>query len=242
MLKKSVLLTRSMEDNYDIIRAIENNNFSFRKYQHKTNAFEQKFKYICSPLVQYTGLRFNPVILLNYQHIILTSKFATNIFVSGRNNYPHINPHIWVVGNSSNIILTQQNCPVSYIARNIQDLLEHFPQEFYKQTIYLSSNEITQELPPEIRRQIVYQVQYVSQLCHLEDIKQGLDYILLYSSNSAKTLIKLFTENNLLELLSTTQVITISKKVADIIKIFNRNVVYCEDGKPEQMLSKFKSY
>ncbi len=234
---KSILLTRSIEDNYDIIRTIENNN----------RALEQKFKYICSPLVQYKDLNFDPRILFNYTNIIITSKFAAKLFVSLISRYPgfkkdNINQNFWVVGNISNIILTQNNLIVSGVARNIQQLIKNFPPEFYKQTIYLSSNEITQELPSSITRQIIYEVQYISQLHNIEEIKKGVDYILLYSQNSAKTLIKLLADNKLLELLSNSQVIAISKKVADIIKIFSKNVIYCEDGKPEQMLTIFKSY
>ncbi|WP_375326462.1 uroporphyrinogen-III synthase [Candidatus Tisiphia endosymbiont of Nemotelus uliginosus] len=241
---KSVLLTRSTEDNYDIIQTLENNNFAYPNASivRKNGISEKQFKYICSPLVKYHALDFDPTILHNYNNVIITSKVATKLFVSWFNNYPNlqlqpnITKNIWVVGDSSNIILRQHNFTVHYIAKNIQELIYNIPPQLYNHSIYLSSNEITQELPSPIKRQIIYEVQYANTLQHLEEIKKGVDYILLYSQNSAKTLITLLRANNLLKLFFSTQVLTISEKVASIIRFFTKNVVSCKEGKPEEML------
>lgn len=215
---KSVLLTRSLEDNNETIRELEKN---------------CSFKYICSPLVEYQALPLNSTILHNYVNIIVTSKFAARI-LAGHQEVEQKN--VWIVGNSSKLILEQRNFVVRYVATNIQDLLENIPQEIYEQTIYLSSNEITQDLPQKIKRHIIYQVQYATQLYQIAEIEKGINFILLYSQNSTKTFIELLIKNNLLKLLDNSLVITISEKVANIIRYFAKNVVYCDNGQPQQML------
>jgi uroporphyrinogen-III synthase len=215
---KSVLLTRSLEDNNEIIRELEKN---------------CGFKYICSPLVEYQALPLNSTILHNYVNIIVTSKFAARI-LAGHQELEQKN--LWIVGNSSKLILEQKNFVVRYVATNIQDLLENMPQEIYEQTIYLSSNEITQDLPQKIKRHIIYRVKYATQLYQIAEIEKGINFILLYSQNSTKTFIELLIKNNLLKLLDNSLVITISEKVANIIRYFAKNVVYCDNGQPQQML------
>ncbi|MDR0329561.1 MAG: uroporphyrinogen-III synthase [Rickettsia sp.] len=215
---KSVLLTRSLEDNNEIIRELEKN---------------CSFKYICSPLVEYQALPLNSTILHNYVNIIVTSKVAARI-LAGHQEVEQKN--VWVVGNSSKLILEQRNFVVRYVATNIQDLLENIPQEIYEQTIYLSSNEITQDLPQKIKRHIIYQVKYATQLYQIAEIEKGINFILLYSQNTTKTFIELLIKNNLLKLLDNSLVITISEKVANIIRYFAKNVVYCDNGQPQQML------
>lgn len=215
---KSVLLTRSLEDNNETIRELEKN---------------CSFKYICSPLVEYQALPLNSTILHNYVNIIVTSKFAARI-LAGHQEVEQKN--VWIVGNSSKLILEQRNFVVRYVATNIQDLLENIPQEIYEQTIYLSSNEITQDLPQKIKRHIIYQVQYATQLYQIAEIEKGINFILLYSQNSTKTFIELLIKNNLLKLLDNSLVITISEKVANIIRYFAKNVVYCDNVQPQQML------
>ncbi len=246
---KSVLLTRSPEDNHNIISNL--------KLLDLTNCY---FDYICSPLVEYEDLLVNSTILGGYSNVIITSKFAGKIFASWFNdkeslnitsqNKPNIQipqsldfipnigikKNIWLVGDSSKLLLLSKNITIKYIAENIADLIKNLPCEIYAETIYLSSNEITQDLPKEINRYIIYQVKYATELYQIEKIKKGIDYILIYSQNSAKALIKLLIKYNLLELLANSLVITISKKVADIIRFFSKNVVYCDNGKPSQML------
>ena len=227
---KSVLLTRSQADNYDIIRALEDNDI-------KCN-----FNYISSPLVKPKNLRISSNILRDYHNIIVTSKFATKILVtwsakqSSLVNNPIIKKNIWVVGNSSKLILEQNNFIIKYVAENVEDLIRNLPQAIYHQTIYLSANEITQELPNQIDRKIIYEITYANKLQKIKELEQGVDYILLYSQNSARTLIELLIQYNLLAILSNCLIITISKKVADIIRSFTKNVVYCYSGKTNQML------
>lgn len=214
---KSVLLTRSEEDNLEIIRSLQPNTF----------------KFICSPLVKYKSLQISENIK-DYSDIIITSKYAAKI-LAGNSKVWDDKKNIWLVGKSS-IGILQNKFEIQYVAANIEELMQQLPQEIYSRTIYLSSNEITKDLPAEIRREIIYEVEYASDLHQIDEIQKGISYILLYSNNSTNTLIELFTKNNLLPLLKNSIAITISKKVADNIRFFVKNVVYCDNGKPEQIL------
>lgn len=216
-MMKSVLLTRSAEDNLEIISSLQTG----------------VFKYICSPLVQYKSLQITDNIE-DYSDIIITSKYAAKILT----NYAKgllLKKNIWLVGKSSAQML-QDKFEIQYVAANIEELMKQLPQEIYNKAIYFSSNEITKDLPIEIKRIIVYEVEYAKDLCQIEEIQKGINYILLYSYNTTNTLIKLFTKNNLLPILVDSTVIAISEKVADNIRFFVKNVVYCDYGKPEQML------
>ncbi|HJD56035.1 MAG TPA: uroporphyrinogen-III synthase [Rickettsia endosymbiont of Pyrocoelia pectoralis] len=210
---KSVLLTRSIDGNKETIEEI--------------SKYSLNLRYIDCPLIKYKKLDLNIDILNNYSNIIVTSKYAANILA----NYD-LTQDIWVVGNKSKQLLGKK---VAYTAQNIEDLIKHFPPDLYQQTIYLSSNEITQDLPDKITRHIVYNVEYLNELPLpvIEEFKKNsIDFILLYSQNSAKTLIKLLNETKLQNSL----VIAISSKVANIIRPFIKNVVYCDDENPNNII------
>lgn len=224
---RSLLLTRNQEDNDNIIRDLE-----------QTGVY---FNYISSPLVEYENLGLDSNILTNYSDIIITSKYAAKIlaswFIGEQYSDEYINrKNIWLVGNSSKLLLSSKKFLIKYVARNVEELLKNLPREIHDQTIYLSSNEITQDLPMKIDRHIIYQVKYATKLQQIEQITKGVDYILLYSQNTAQTFIELLMKNNLLKILASSMVITISLRVADIVKFFTKNVIYCDNGKPEKML------
>ncbi|MGX6959824.1 MAG: uroporphyrinogen-III synthase [Rickettsia endosymbiont of Pentastiridius leporinus] len=213
----SILLTRSLESNAETIKEIEKYNLNFY--------------YIHCPLIQYKPVDFNIDILNHYSNIIITSKYAANILANH-----DLEQNIWIVGNKSKQLLGKK---VAYAANNINDLIKHFPPNLYEQTIYLSSNEITQDLPDKITRHIIYNVEYLNELplSIIEEFeKNAIDFVLLYSQNSAKTLVKLLNENNLLEYLQNILIIAISSKVANIVRPFFKNVVYCDDKSPNDII------
>jgi uroporphyrinogen-III synthase len=146
---------------------------------------------------------------------------------------------LWVVGHTSAAIL--KSIPfikIQYIANDVRDLINNLPKTIYNKAIYLSANEITNLLPSAITRQIIYEVTYKRTLAAQDfiEITAGIDYILLYSQNCAKTLIKLLTKYNLINTLKNTIVITISAKVANIVNIYFSNVVYVEQAEHLQMI------
>ena len=213
---KSVLLTRNIEENNEIINEISEYNLDLR--------------YIHCPLIKYETLGFNIDILNDYSNIIITSKYAANI-LAGYN----LKQDIWVVGSKSKRLLSKD---VIYTAKNVEDLIKHFPPDLYEQTIYLSSNEITKDLPNKIARHVIYNVEYLNELLVsvIKEFKNNIDFILLYSQNSAKTFIKLLLQNNLLGYLQNNLVVAISLKVANIVRPFIKNVVYCDDQNPNDII------
>ncbi|ADE30005.1 palindromic element RPE1 domain-containing protein [Rickettsia prowazekii] len=259
---KSVLLTRNIQENNETIQEI--------------NKYNLDLRYIHCSLIKYKTLDFNINILNNYSNIIITSKYAAHILA----DY-NLKQDIWVVGNKTKQLLGKK---VIYTANNIADLIQHFPTDLYKHTIYLSSNEITQDLPNKIARHIIYNVEYLNELPisiiqEFENIryfskpayrnafkantirattaykkvfndpslgstyplevplgKMSIDFILLYSQNSAKTLVRLLLQNNLLQYLQDSLVIAISLKVANIVRPFIKNVVYCDNQSPHDII------
>ena len=216
---KSVLLTRSLEENRKIIKEMSKSNLDLH--------------YIHCPLIKYKILDFNVNILANYSNIIITSKYAAIIITKY-----YINQNIWVVGNTSKKLLENKGLKVTYTAKNLEDLIEHFPPKLYEQTIYLSSNEITKDLPNEIARHIIYSVEYLNELpvSIIKEFEKNIDFILFYSQNSAKTLVKLLLQNNLLQYVQDSLVVAISLKVANIVRPFTKNVVYCDDQNPNDII------
>ena len=212
---KSVLLTRNIEENNETIKEISKYNLDLR--------------YIHCPLIKYKTLDFNIDILDNYSNIIITSKYAANI-LAGHN----LKQDVWVVGSKSKRLLGKK---VIYTAKNVEDLIKHFPPDLYEQTIYLSSNEITKDLSNKIARHIIYNVEYLNELpLIIKEFKSNIDFILLYSQNSAKTFVRLLLQNNLLEYLQDSLVVAISLKVANIVRPFIKNVVYCDDQNPNDVI------
>lgn len=219
---KSVLLTRSQENNKHIIKKLNSYRLTY-----------ERFRYIECPLLEYKNCQLGSDILEDYDNIIITSKYAANIIDSW--DIPQ-RKGLWVVGNKSQSILQNSRFKICYVAKNVQDLINNLPNKLYQQTIYLSSNEITQDLPNIIKREIIYQVNYKEYIYEIDRLKTGIDYILLYSQNCASTLLRLLINNNLLSLLSNTTIIAISAKVADIVRPITKNIFYCDSNKPEQML------
>lgn len=216
---KSVLLTRSWEANLETTQEIDN--------------YVLNFHYINCPIIKYKTLDFDINIWGGYSNIIITSKYAAAIIAEYE-----LNHNIWVVGDKSKQLLENKSFKIAYTAKNVDDLIQHFPSDLYKQTIYLSSNEITKDLPDKIKRYIIYNVEYLNELplSVVKELKNSVDFVLLYSQNSAKTLLKLLNEYNLLEYLQNSLVIAISLKVANIVTPFFKNVVYCDDQNPNDLI------
>lgn len=216
---KSVLLTRSWEANLETTQEIDN--------------YVLNFHYINCPIIKYKTLDFDINIWGGYSNIIITSKYAAAIIAEYE-----LNHNIWVVGDKSKQLLENKSLKIAYTAKNVDDLIQHFPSDLYKQTIYLSSNEITKDLPDKIKRYIIYNVEYLNELplSVVKELKNSVDFVLLYSQNSAKTLLKLLNEYNLLEYLQNSLVIAISLKVANIVTPFFKNVVYCDDQNPNDLI------
>lgn len=227
MIKKpNVWITRSKEDNEELENKLVN----------------QGFKCFNCPLIKYRNLESDLSVVLNYPNIIITSKYAAKIinkFILNRNN----SYNVWVVGIQSAEILSRFN--IKYIASDVDDLIQSLPKNSYHEYIYLSSNEITKDLPIQIKRQVIYEVNYLTDLS-LEEIKfmqsNNFDYILLYSKNCAKTLITLLFKYDLIKYLKNPVIVAVSFNVAEEITDYFKNIVYCKKGEYNKILELLVDY
>jgi uroporphyrinogen-III synthase len=218
-MSKKVLLTRSKEDN---------------KYLHEILTLRGYSCIDCS-LLRHHNLSINVTILDAYTNIIVTSKRAAELlpFASGIRN-------AWVVGNVSAEILSKKGYNICYIASSAAQLKEQIPADIYTNSIYLAGNHISTNMPSAIKIVEIYKVKYKESLSpdEIQVIKNGLDYILLYSENCAKTLIRLIVENELLKYLENTVVIAISSKVEMVVKNYFKNTIAAL--RPEEILEKLE--
>ncbi|MDA9163574.1 hypothetical protein N9N97_01695 [Rickettsiaceae bacterium] len=206
---KSVLLTRSESANNSLKKSLADCNYELLD---------------CS-LIDYQLLPIDSSILENYTDIIITSNFAANNIPDA----PNGGMHAWVVGAKSAQILESKGYKIRFFAQDALTLRAQIPTEIHENTIYLSSNHITVNMPLHITRQIFYNVSYLESLSKEQILryKQGVDYILLYSENCAKTLVKILLENNLLNYLENTTILAISSKVDRVVKHQFCNRVVC---------------
>lgn len=104
---------------------------------------------------------------------------------------------------------------IKKIGKNIDELQKNLPQGEY---IYISGDNITQEL--ECERIIAYQSHYKNEFSYKFKellLEKSIGYISFFSSNSAKTFLKLVKENQFENLLFTIEAHTISAKIANIV-------------------------
>jgi uroporphyrinogen-III synthase len=192
------------------------------------------FQAIFCSLIQYKDLEFDQNILCNYSNIIITSKYLSTMVA----NFTNCNQNIWVVGEVSASILKQHGLIVRYVAKNVEDLISNLPKSAYCDSVYLSGDHITRMLPEAIKRYIMYRISYRDEFSSVlkDRINNGIDYLLLYSINCAKTIINLFSKYNLIETLKNIVVVTISVMVANLIKHYCKKIIYCNNGQYNQML------
>jgi len=208
-MTKSVLLTRSKSVNAELKQSLE---------KHKYELLE------CS-LIDYELQPFDLSEFHGFQNIIITSFFAANKLPDA----PVNSMDAWVVGVKSAKILEAKGYKIKFISPDAETLKRQIPEEIYHDSIYPSSDQITVNMPLHITRKVFYKVSYKDSLSNeqLLRYKQGIDYVLLYSENCAKTLVKLLLENDLMNYLENTTCIAISSKVERVVKRHFRNTQIC---------------
>lgn len=212
--KTSIILTRSKELNEEMINEINTANQG------------NNYEFIECDLIEYELEIFDMSILDKFKNIIITSYYASL-------NMPKNNSHdIYVVGKKSAQILKEKGYNIKCCAKNVEELKNSLPQNIYNSTIYLSGNNITTNMPDDIEHKIFYKTYYREFLLkkQTERFKKGIDYILLYSSNCAKTLIKLLINNDLLNYLENTTVIAISANVKKIVEEYFKDIQICKNN------------
>ena len=87
-------------------------------------------------------------------------------------------------------------------------------------------------MPDYVERLVYYEVTYLKSLTttQKEQFKQGFNYILLYSENCAKTLLKLFQDNDLINSVVNSTIIAISSKVGLVFKDSCKNILIANNA------------
>ncbi|MFK8040293.1 MAG: uroporphyrinogen-III synthase [Rickettsiaceae bacterium] len=226
---QNILLTRSSNENQALIEEL-------KRWRFNCNTFSL-------PLISYNDLKFDCIsIIANYQNLIITSKHAAKILSSALldlcDNYTN-SIDVWVVGvESANILSAVSIINVRYIAQNVNALLQHLPLQLYGNSIYLSGDIITKELPNMIHRKIIYKIIYLQELSAEQNdflINIRMNCILLFSQNTAKSLNRIVQIYNLTQL-KTTSVIAISEKVANIAKREFDDVICSHEPSATEMI------
>jgi uroporphyrinogen-III synthase len=220
---KTVLLTRAEADNKVLKNTLEPLGFICHE---------------CS-VIEYQDIPFDYSILDHYTDIIITSKHAANLLppiIKKKKMFAS------VVGEISAGILKEKGYIIRQMAGSATDLRDKIPPDLHNKTVYLSANIISTQMPSDIDRKILYNVIYLNSLPIDINarLQKGIDFILLYSENCAKTLIKLLLENNLLKYLENTVVIGISSKVEQVIKPYFAHSLACET--PSEMIQILENY
>ncbi len=206
-MKKSVLLTRSKSANKELKEKLGSENFDFVE---------------CN-LIKYKLFPVDAEYINKFSDLIITSNFAANNIPDAPRPYMSV----WVVGQKSASELENKGYKVEFYASSADNLKKQFPEKLYKTMLYLSGYHITVNMPLGITRKILYKTKYLESLSikQVTRYKQGIDYIVLYSENCAKTLLKLLVENNLVNYLENTTIIAISSKVGKVLEQVFKNVV-----------------
>ena len=214
-MKKSVLLTRSKSANNEL----------------KKSFISKDLDFLDCNLIKYKLFPVEADYINKFSDLIITSNFAANNIP----NAPRSGMPVWVVGEKSASSLENKGYKVAFYAASAENLKKQILDNLgprYKTMLYLSGDHITVNMPSEITRKILYKTEYLESLSEKEMIryKEGIDYIVLYSENCAKTLLKLLVENNLVNYLENTAIIAISSKVGKVFGQAFKNVVVCHDS------------
>ncbi|CAN0594788.1 unnamed protein product [Ectocarpus sp. 12 AP-2014] len=206
-MNKSILLTRAKSANLTLKEKLAPYGFDL---------FE------CS-LIEHKLLQFDAEILNEYSNIVITSSFAANNLPNNDGIYA------WVVGENTKSILENKGYKIKFCAPDAITLKKELQKNTYIKAIYLSGDNITLEMPSNVRRVVFYNTFYKEFFRHFEiqRLSQGVDYILLYSENCAKTLLQLLLENGLLKYLESSTIVAISSKVARVVESYFKNIKDC---------------
>ena len=199
-MTKSVLLTRSNSLNAELKDILKS----------------QKYELLECSLLEYELQPFDLLEFYKFQNVLVTSIFAAHELPEAQFGVMDA----WVVGIKSAKILESKGYRIQFVAHDAESLKHQIPEHIYYDTIYPSSDHISVKMPVHITRKIFYKVLYRESLSNeqLLRYKQGIHYVLLYSENCAKTLVKLLLENNLMNYLENTTYIVISSKVERVVK------------------------
>lgn len=219
----SILLTRSIDENAKTKEALRG---------MPLEIFE-------CPLISYELLSVDWGRLKLCDYVIVTSKFLAQHFPINAD----FRPKILVVGEVSAAILEAKNYIIELCGENAEQIKNYLEaKEIFRTSkiIYFCGTYISTPMPNFVEQYEVYKVDYMQDLtpAQITSFQTPLSYIMLYSENSAKTLLKLIVKYNLQSYLNDTIIISISDKVSKILNHLCSQIVIRSTN--EQMVSYVK--
>lgn len=217
---KRILLTRSEEENNKIACRLKG------------------FEVLSCPMIFYKDLEVDWQSFKGFSYLIITSKYAAELVSK---NYP-FEIIAYVVGEESAKLLSKNtNISLGGIFEDVDSLysssgllrqLSELPCN--DEQLYLSGNHITKEISFATRKEI-YHTQYASKI-DVTLFIDPIDYVLIYSKNSANNLISLLKKHNLLQRIENSVSISISKNVSDVLKGYVSKSLYPKKPIADEML------
>lgn len=198
----SILLTRSIEENAKTKEAL----------------WGLPLEILECPLISYELLPVDWSSLKSCDYVIVTSKFLAQHFPANAD----FKPKILVVGEVSAAILEAKNYIIELCAENAEQIKTYLETKEVFHTskiIYFCGTYISTLMPNFVEQYEIYKVDYTQDLtpAQIASFQVPLSYIMLYSENSAKTLLQLIVKYNLQSYLNNTIIISISDKVSMIL-------------------------
>lgn len=219
----SILLTRSIEENAKTKEAFQGVSLEISE----------------CPLISYQLLSVDWSRLNSCDYVIVTSKFLAQHFPVNSD----FTPKILVVGEVSASILEEKKYIVELCAENAEQIKTYLETQDILHTakiMYVCGDNISTQMPNFVEQYEVYKVHYRMDLTYEEiaSFQCRFSYIMLYSENSAKTLLQLIVKYNLQSYLNNTIIICISNKVSKILNHLRSQIVIRSTN--EQMISYVK--
>lgn len=171
---------------------------------------------ISIPIISYQNISVDFRRFSRHNTLIVTSNYAANL-ISTKWLFP---VDCYVVGTASaNLLARNPHIKIAGIFDNVTALEEKLQYDSSRPSLYLRGNIVTHALSSLAKEKILYHTIYKSFFSADEyaSLAQGIDYVVLYSEQSAKRLILLLKREGLLHILHKSVVIVISKKVARAI-------------------------
>jgi hypothetical protein len=146
---------------------------------------------------------------------------------------------LWMVNlfDNAELIVKNHNM-IRHNAKNICEMINIIPKEFYTNTLFLSSEHYdTKKLPEMIKIHNIFKKIYINQLDNLEIISNNISYILLPNKEISSNFIRLLQEKNLFIYLQDVIIITYDNEITEIVSPFFKKII-CSNAKNIIDLSK----
>lgn len=188
------------------------------------------------PLLYYQDHKIDFRRLKRYSTLIVTSKYAASLIAK---KYL-FDAQCMVVGDTSAAILSHNpHLTVKGVFNNVKDLQSSLAKMDSNRCLHLAADVLTQGLQGNAEYRILYRTIYrdIIDNSALEILNSKIDYVFLYSENSAKQFISICKRYDLLRQFHKSVVITISDKVQKVVEAYMPHVIAAAEPSSAAMVN-----